>query len=182
MSDMSSNWFCKLSGRTPKWVTKIWFRSSVPSKSKTSGWPHRSNNFTLILDSGKLYNEKHAKLLVVEPHILVSCSTLAEGYTRMYKLEKYKKPKGSYKNPAVFGKMIHLIFQKLLGKFIGGWYCDIFSVFNNESGLSGLWDRLWCFQSKKYGYEFWSLTNYFSQSSNLELKNYNEWVMMFEWP
>ena len=76
----------------------------------------RENNYYLILDSSKVFNENHAKLLIVEPKILISCTDLTQNYWKVYNLEKYSSTrKSEYSNPAIYGKMIHLIFQKIMG-------------------------------------------------------------------
>ena len=76
----------------------------------------RENNYYLILDSSKVCNENHAKLLIVEPKILISCTDLTQNYWKVYNLEKYSSTrKSEYSNPAIYGKMIHLIFQKIMG-------------------------------------------------------------------
>jgi hypothetical protein len=77
--------------------------------------------FSLVLDSSYKYDssitDSQAKLLVLEPKILMSCTTLTESYTKKFDYYKKIKIKNTvpYKNPAIFGKMIHLIFSKMLG-------------------------------------------------------------------
>lgn len=74
----------------------------------------RSNNFHLIADSTKEYSDKHAKLVILEPRILISCTHISEDFSKRNNLEKLKKFPPYYKNPAAFGKMIHSIFTNLL--------------------------------------------------------------------
>lgn len=72
--------------------------------------------YTLSLESDSTFsNPMTDPFLILEPRILVSCSHLSTSYTEHYELNKLSSiNKASYKYPAIFGKMIHLIFQKLL--------------------------------------------------------------------
>jgi len=100
-------------------LTEFWAHTRLILESEVQiiGTFHEENNFTLTLKSCRLTSSSTAEFLIVEPKILISWTYLTENYCKS--LKKWERTvrinRSAYKNPAIYGKMIHLIFGSLLG-------------------------------------------------------------------
>ncbi|CAI2379105.1 unnamed protein product [Moneuplotes crassus] len=99
-------------------LTDFWFftRAHPQHQVQVIGSFNDVNNFQLTLRSSRIIQEENAEFIILEPKIMISCTQLTENYAKAHNKDKtLRMDKKAYKNPAIYGKIIHLLFSDLIG-------------------------------------------------------------------
>jgi hypothetical protein len=77
----------------------------------------KSNNYTLTLDDEESDSETGAQFIVLEPYIMISCTSIVSSFPcvrRSIFQDQFKSNVSEFEYPLVIGNIIHEAFERIL--------------------------------------------------------------------